>query len=157
MFITALSYANAVISFFSSFWKDTKYLIVGSLGSLPTDYYLLRDGRVLSDTIELPDYERAHAYVYQHTTNTICKATDMFPQGRFRALPYLSITFQNTYIHRVDISDWIGEIRANPVPQDISVKQLLRLWSCVNHRYVPEGEGTIIHVTDSDANETVIT
>ena len=156
MLISLLAYSNVFFTEFSKILKHIKFTIVYCLGNNPTNYYLLRDGRVLPDTISLPEYEVQNAYIYNSDTHTICKANDPFPQGRFRSLPYLSITFQNTYIQQVDISDWLGEIRANPVPNDIQVKQILTLWSLVNKQYIPEGDGTTIHVVDSDANETTI-
>jgi hypothetical protein len=156
MLMTVLAYSNIFLTELSKIWKHMKFTIVYCLGNNPTNYYLLHDGRVLPDSMSLPEYEVQTAYIYNSDTHTICKANDPFPQGRFRSLPYLSITFQNTYIQQVDISDWLGEIRANPVPNDIHVKQILTLWSLATNRYIPEGEGTTIHVVDSDANETII-
>ena len=156
MLIAFLAYSNTALSYVTFLWKEIKYAIVDYLGNNPTNYYLLQDGRILPDTIQLPDYERVTAYMYKSDTNIMCKANNLTPEGRFKPLPYLSITFQNTHIPRTDISDWVGEVRANPVPRDMNVKQIMALWSLVNRRYVPSGEELVIHVVDSDANETVI-
>jgi len=156
MLISFLAYSNMALFYMSFLWKEIKYAVVDYLGNNPTNYYLLQDGRILPDTIQLPDYERVTAYMYNSDTNTMSKANNLTPEGRFKPLPYLSITIQNDHIPRTDISDWVGEVRANPVPRDMNVKQIIALWSLVNRRYVPNGEGLVIHVVDSDANETVI-
>jgi len=156
MLISCLAYSNILLNAVTKAWRCLKYTLVQYLGNNPTNYYLLKDGRVLPDTISLPDHEIQTAFLYDSESHTIRKASDANPQGRFRPLPYLSITFQNTYIETIDISDWLGEVRANPVPNTMSVQQILSLWSIVNRRYVPTGDNLEIHVVDSDANETVI-
>jgi len=156
MLISFLAYSNTILFYTTYFLKELKHAIVDFLGNNPTNYYLLEDGRVLPDSIQLPDYERVTAYMYNSNTNTISKANNLTPEGRFKPLPYLSITVQNDHVPRTDISDWVGEVRANPIPRNINVKQIIALWSLVNRRYTPTGEGLVIHVVDSDANETVI-
>lgn len=157
MLLEFLAYANICFTELSKVFQFLKHALVNALGNNPTHYYLLSDGRVLPDSIELPEPDFQTAFLYNSTTNTISRANDTTPQGRFKSLPFLSITFKNQYIQRTDISEWIGEVRANPVPVNMNAKQLLTLWSLVTNRYVPIADNLEINVVDSDANETVIT
>jgi hypothetical protein len=156
MIMECLAYANTAYSTFQKYWKYTKHNVVEYLGPLPQNLYLLQDGRVIPDSIEIPEQEKASAYIYLCETHTICKATNTTPEGRFRPLPFLSIVFQNDYTERTDISEWLGDIRANPVPETIQVKQLLALWSLTTNTFVPQGNGMVVNVTDSDGNDSVL-
>ena len=156
MLVEFLAYSNICYTELIKALKFLKISLVNVLGNNPTHYYLLSDGRVLPDSISLPEQEFQTAFLYNSDSNTISRANDTTPQGRFKSLPFLSITFKNRYIQSTDISEWIGEVRANPVPVNMSVKQLLTLWSLVKCHYVPTGDNLEINVVDSDANETVI-
>jgi len=156
MLLEFLAYSNVCLFELTKVLQFFKHALVHTLGNNPTHYYLLNDGRVLPDTIALPGQEFQTAFLYNSTTNTISRANDTTPQGRFKSLPYLSITFKNQYIQSTDISEWIGEVRANPVPVNMNVKQLLTLWSLVKNQYVPIADNLEINIVDSDANETVI-
>jgi hypothetical protein len=52
-------------------------------------------------------------------------------------VPYLSLVIKQPITGDIDLSEWVGELRANPVPETLPLKQLVTLWSLTNSRYVP--------------------
>lgn len=126
------------------------------LGPEPEAYYLLSDGQILPTTLVLPDSVFNTTHVYNPDTQRITLASTTEPEGRFRPLPYLAVQVSHPTTGTVDLSDWLGEVRANPVP-DLDTKQLITLWSYLHNRYVPLCPGTTITVTTSDGQEIVTT
>jgi len=128
------------------------------LGPEPQDYYLLADGRVLPTTMILPLEVARNAYYYNSNKNQITDLpTDFATTGRFKpAVPYLSMTIQqpNTDAADIDLSEWLGELRACPVPQNLPLKQLVTLWSLVTNTYVPSAY-TLAVINDAGENETI--
>lgn len=128
------------------------------LGPEPEDYYLLEDGRVLPTSIFLP-FEVANKALYyktkeNHLTN---QPYHIAKEGRFKpAVPYLSMTLQQPQSNEpdIDLSEWIGEMRANPVPQSLKLEQLVTLWSMVNHKYVPLSY-TLALIDSNGENQTI--
>ncbi len=126
-----------------------------ALGPSPQQFYLLSDGRVLPTTIRLPPIVTSTAFVYDPLTHRMYQNNT--PQdARFRRLPYIAASFNHVSTGEVDISDWLGEIRAHPVPE-LSVKQLLTLWSFANNRYAPLSEGVQVTVTKNDGETDLVT
>lgn len=78
------------------------------------------------------------------------------PEVRHRRLHVIAANFSHADTGPVDISDWVGEIRAFPVPE-LPVKQLLTLWSLVHHQYVPLSGGAQVNVTKNDGETDLIT
>ena len=126
------------------------------LGPEPEAYYLLNDGQILPTTIVLPDPVVSTAYMYNPDTQRITLASNSIPEGRFRPLPYLAFQVTHPDTGTTDLSDWLGDVRANPVP-DLSTQQLITLWSYIHNRYVSLCPGTVINVTMSDGAETSTT
>ena len=126
------------------------------LGPEPSAYYLLNDGQVLPVTIVLPDSVFQTAYVYNPQTQRITLASNTEPEGRFKPLPYLAIQVNSPDMEPIDLSDWLGEVRANPV-SEFTTEQLVTLWSYVHNRYVPFTTGTTITVTNSDGQQVTVT
>jgi len=123
------------------------------LGPEPQSYYLLADNQVLPTTVVLPDSVFQRAYIYDPTTQRITLASNTNPDGRFKRLPYVALQVIHADIGTIDMSDWLGEVRANPVP-DLDVQQLAVLWSYVHCRYVPIfNGGATIKSTTSDGEE----
>jgi len=126
-----------------SFWEFVKHELRIWLGPEPSSYYLLSDGRVLPSSITLPEDVRPHTYIYDPHTKYIRLYTNS--SGRFRPLPFLGMRFEDH-----DISDWVGEIRAYPVP-NLSVKQIVTLWSLSHTTYIPAR--LLVHVVKNDGTE----
>lgn len=122
------------------------------MGHPEIDYYLLTDGRVIPTTIDIPDSIKDRTFLFKPQTKKIVQANDLEPEGRFRRLPCISLTVTHNSVGTIDISDWLGEIRANPVPPPIPIKQLLHLWSIVHHQYIPLCSGTVVHMTMNDGD-----
>ena len=122
------------------------------LGPEPEAYYLLPDGQVLPTTVVLPESVFAKAYVYNPDTQRITLASNTNPDGRFRPLAYLAVQVAHPDTGTIDMSDWLGDVRANPVPE-LSSQQLITLWSYTHNRYVPFCPGTTITVAMSDGTE----
>jgi hypothetical protein len=124
------------------------------LGPEPICYYLLADGQVVPDFIELPENVKQHTMIYDPKSNKITNVLNRNPEGRFRPLPYLAIRIEND-VGNTDLSDWIGDIRANPIPS-LSMKQILTLWSLTNQSYVPQDNTTRVYITKNTGEEETI-
>jgi len=135
-----------IMDIVEAYWMYVKHELRSWLGPEPLTYWLLEDGRVLPSTITLPDEYKSTTHVYNPTTKQITLLTEPNPEGRFRPLPFLGMTFGE-----LDLSDWIGEIRTNPVIPNISPKQILQLWSYTHNTFLPK-HGTIC-VIQSDGTE----
>lgn len=127
-------------------WEYVKQELRVWLGPEPLTYFLLDDGRVLPSTITIPEDYRTTTYQYTPHNKQITLLTEPNPEGRFRPLPYLGIV-----IGTIDISDWLGELRANPVPPNITANQIVQLWSYSSNTFLPKtGE---IKIVKSDGTE----
>ena len=116
------------------------------IGPAPQNYYLLSDGRVLPTTIVLPGSVLINTYIYNANTRRISRAIDSNPIGRWRPLHFLGITIVEPTVGSFDISEWLGEMRANPVPRTITPTQLLHLHALSTNTYIPaSGNATVIH------------
>jgi hypothetical protein len=154
MLLTLLAFWHQTSTYLTFVWNVAKSQLRLALGPAPQNYYLLQDGRVLPTTIRLPDSELNNAFIYD--PNTLRLYQNNTPQDvRFRRLPYLAASFDHVNTGLIDISDWLGEIRANPVPE-LPLKQLLTLWSLVHNQYVPLSNGVQINVTKNDGETDLI-
>ena len=131
-------YANQAYDFVQSQVQTAVSALRTWLGPEPHNFYLLADGRVLPTTISLPADVEATTFLFNPLTYHFTKATATAPEGRFKpAVPYLSVVIKQPVLGDVDLSEWVGELRANPVPENLPLKQLVTLWSLVHNKYVP--------------------
>lgn len=154
MLLTLLAFWYQILNYLTFVWNVAKSQLRLALGPAPQNYYLLQEGRVLPTTIRLPHSELNNAYIYD--TNTLRLYKNNTPQEmRFRRLPYIAASFNHVSTGLVDISDWLGEIRANPVPE-LPLKQLLTLWSLTHNQYVPLSNGVQVSITKNDGETELI-
>jgi hypothetical protein len=146
MWLSLLAFYERASSFIKYYMDTTKSYARYYLGPEPVNYYLFSDGRIVPSTVDVP--EGIDCFVYDTKTMQITQRTNPNPHGRFRALPYIGIT-----VGTLDISDWLGEIRANPV-HAFRPHQLLELWSLVHQTYV--NLDLPIEVVHSDGRQEVI-
>jgi hypothetical protein len=126
------------------------------LGPEPQNYWLLGDGRVISSHIVLPTEVMNSAFFYESSSARITAAHAPSPAGRFRPLTYVGIQIHDAIVGSTDISDWLGEVRANPVPI-LTPHQIVTLWSHVHNQYAPPfRRGTTIRATNSMGEETML-
>ena len=151
MLIEALVLYEHCLTIIQPYFNMFKQVVRNILGPEPICYYLLNDGYILPSNIHLPDEIKDTTFVFDPLTNKITKINNTLPEGRFKPLPYIGIQlrYQNKSI---DISDWVGDIRANPIPDNITPKQLTALWFYTNNRYVPLSKA-ILHVVKNDGSE----
>jgi hypothetical protein len=155
MYIQALALYGNICAYASYYWLVAKQYARTWLGPEQQQYYLLSDGQVLPSSTHVPATVQQTTYRYDPLTNRITAFQNREPEGRFRPLRYLSMRIDNTIVGNIDISDWLGEIRANPVPT-LSPKQILNLWSYTHNQYVPQdGATTVIATTNMGEEETV--
>ena len=126
------------------------------LGPTPQRFLLVEDGQVLPATSHVPEALRPSTYIYDPETHRITLLDCPEPAGRFRPLHYLSAELRQDIVGSVDISDWLEEIRANPVPDTIPILQLFQLYGLLHNRYIPMSNGVEIVVTSSDGETTTI-
>jgi hypothetical protein len=109
------------------------------IGPAPQNYYLLDDGRVVPSTVSLPPDVHSLAFLYHTDTHRITQATVPTPEGRFKpAVPYLSVVVKQATQEPMDLSYWVGELRANPVPlMSFPIDQIVSLWAAVKNVYMP--------------------
>lgn len=155
MLLTLLAFWHKLTTYLTFVCDSGKQWLRDILGPSPTNYYLLTDSRVLPSSIVLPELELQSAYIYNpHTLRIYQNNTSQ--EERFRRLPYIAASFNHPTTGEVDISDWVGEIRAHPVPE-LPVKQLLTLWSYAHNRYVPLSDGVQVSITKNDGSTVLIT
>ena len=146
MWLSLLAFYERASSFIKYYVDTTKSYARYYLGPEPVDYYLFDDGRIIPSMVNIP--EGIECFVFNTKSMQITKRDNPNPHGRFRALPYLGIS-----VGTLDISDWLGEIRANPV-HTFRPHQLLELWSLVHNTYV--NLDLPIQVIHSDGREELI-
>jgi len=139
--------------FLCGVWESAKSLARSFLGPEPERLYVFTDGRVAPVRFDLPEALQSTTYVFDPATNRITLASAPEPEGRFRRLPLIGLRLEHPSIEPVDLSDWIGDIRANPVPS-LTTKQLIQIGSYTQQRYLPTGDGAIAHVVGEDGETT---
>jgi hypothetical protein len=157
MMLQALAYYEQMSVLVKDYLSAAASYARSKLGPEPQSYYLLTDGQVLPTTVVLPDSVFQRAYIYDPHTLRITLASNTNPEGRFKRLPYVALQVIHADIGTIDMSDWLGEVRANPVPE-MDTQQLAVLWSYAHCRYVPIfSGGTTIQSTTSDGEESSVT
>ena len=155
MYLQLLAFWHNISIQISIVWNVGKQMLRDALGPAPISYYLLQDGRVLPTTIILPQTILTTSYVFDpHSSRLMLYGSD--PAQRYRRLPTIAANFNHPSTGNVDISDWLGEIRAHPVP-DLPIKQVLTLWSLTQNRFVPLSDGVQVSVTKNDGETDMIT
>ena len=131
-------YANQAYDFVQRQVQNAVSALRTWLGPEPQNFYLLADGRVLPTTFALPADIAELAFLFNPLTQHFTSATVTAPEGRFKpAVPYLSVVIKQPITGDIDLSEWVGDLRANPVPEILTLKQLVTLWSLVHNQYVP--------------------
>jgi len=129
--------ANQVYEFAQKQVQNAVSALRTWLGPAPQNFFILADGRILPTTFTLPPDVFDDAFLFNPLTNRITKASATLTEGRFRpAVPYLSVVIKQPILGDIDMSEWVGELRANPVT-NIPLKQLITLWSMANNKYIP--------------------
>jgi hypothetical protein len=154
MLLQLLAYYEHIYEYVSYYWGQAKHYMRYKLGPEPQQWILLRDGQVLPHTTVIPDTVHESAYIYDPNTRRITQYGVAEPVGRYRPLQYIAMNIQHE-AYTADASDWLGEIRCNPVPH-LSIKQLLQLWMYDTQVYVPmDGTSKITATTNSGDEEVV--
>jgi len=135
------------------YWEIAKHSTRQWLGPEPQRWFLLADGRILPSTIALPNSVLATTYEFDPHTNRMHQGNE--EEGRFRPLPYLSLVVEEEDVGNTDLSDWLGELRAKPVPASMRVEQIITLWSLTNNQYLPT-TNTTVRYTTTDGTESVV-
>lgn len=154
MLLAFLSYLNVFYTHLVAWSEVAKSQLRTWLGPAPLNYYLLADGRVVPTSTQLPQQEVATANLFEVQSNRIVPASNPAPQGRFRPIPFVSAVVNHPVYGATDLTDWIGELRANPVP-DLRIQQLLQLFSLVHNVFVPI-RGVTINVVKNDGEEDIL-
>ena len=122
------------------------------LGPAPQNYLLLPDGQVLPSTVRLPTTVSASSYIYDPITNRITSLDEDAKKERYRPLQYIALRIESDIVGNIDMSDWLGEIRACPVPL-LSVQQILVLWCLTHNAYIPFDGSTRAYATKNNGEE----
>jgi hypothetical protein len=155
MMIQLLAFWHNFSVTFYHMLEDFKQWMRNKLGHAPVSYALLPDGRVLPTTVELPEFVRTHTFFYNPRNHRMTQGSLESSDARYRRLSYIAMSIQHPLVGNIDLSDWIGEIRAHPVPE-IPVKQLLSLWSLIHNVYIPFSDGTQVNITKNDGENDSI-
>jgi hypothetical protein len=155
MLLTILAFYERASTVIKSYTEAAKSYARAWLGPEPQNWYLLPDGRVLPTTIPLPPAVKEGTYLYHVGNNRITKASELEPTGRFRPLRIVGMSYTHGEFGSAEITDWIGELRANPVA-DINPKQILTLYSLVTNHFLPLSGGVRISITKNTGEESVI-
>jgi hypothetical protein len=131
-------YANMAYDYVQQQVQNAVSALRTWLGPEPQNYYLLADGRVVPTTFSLPADVADLALLFNTLKQHFTLVTATAPMGRFKpAVPYLSIVIKQPITGDIDLSEWVGELRANPVPETLTLKQLVTLWSHIHNQYIP--------------------
>ena len=152
-YMQILAYAEQLFNQIAPYWEYAKKELRTWLGPEPLTYYLLTDGRVLPSTITLPDEVKAETFTFDPFLKRMKKSLGE-QEGRLRPLPFIGIVLK-TPSFEVDISEWLGELRAFPNPEFVTAKQLILLWSHVHNKYITFQNGSLLLVKNDGTEETV--
>jgi hypothetical protein len=152
--LSAIAFYERASVHLQEIWDYVKAETRILLGPAPARLVLLADGRILPATVDLPASVQETAFYYDAETHRMSKIGHP-PEGRFRRLPYVSLRVEHPTEGTVDLSDWIGGLRANPVPT-LPLPQLLLLASLSLHRYIPIS-GATVHTTDDEGTDATTT
>jgi hypothetical protein len=152
-FLHILALTEQVYQYVQPYWEYLKKEVRNFLGPEPISYLLLEDGNVIPSSFKLPNEMRPSSFVYHPLTRQILRL-DILGEGRLKPLPYLGIVFKSP-TQEVDISEWVGNIRAYPVPAFLTAKQLLGLWSNVHAQHL-FGKDASIHIVKEDGSEETL-
>jgi hypothetical protein len=148
-----LALTEQILNQVHPYWEYVKQEMRTWLGPVPLTYYLFEDGRVLPSTIELPESVRSAVFTFNPFSKRIQKLSSL-EEGRFKPLPYIGIVLKASS-EEIDITEWVGEIRAFPIPEFITAKQIILLWSHVHNKYVSFANASI-HIIKDDGDEETI-
>lgn len=148
---TLAMYEQFLTNVVDPFWEMFKQSLRDWLGPEPVTYFLMENGHILPSYMILSDEQKAKAYLYHPVQKRITRANNPMPEGRFRPLPFIGIYITKSN-ETTDITEWLGEVRANPVPADMSAQQLILLWCYAKNRYISL-ENCKIHTVRSDGEE----
>lgn len=136
MWLLFLAYLERTLTWVHAKTDQAKQKLREWLGPTPQNFLLLSDGRVLPAYIQIPEEDHVTTYVYEATTNRMTLLSQPTPPGRFRQLPIIACSLEKAG-HSYDLSEWFSEVRANPVPPTVSLKQYVQLWSFLTGSYAP--------------------
>jgi len=126
-------YTNLVV-YYETYKQQVLTKARSLLGSDLEQVCLLTNGEVVSSRYQIPDlFQRC---IYDPVANRISSLSPP-ADARYRPAPFLTlfVSYENV-THCLD--DWIGAIRCYNC-SDISLPQLVALWSIANHVYIPRG------------------
>lgn len=152
-YIQILAMAEQILTQVAPYWEYAKQEARNWLGPAPIRFFLMPDGRVLPSSIVLPDDAKEGVFVYDPFSKRITKLLGT-EEGRFKQLPYLGIVLKMQR-DEIDISEWVGDIRAFPIPECITAKQILTLWSSTQHKYISFVNANISIVKSDGTEETL--
>jgi hypothetical protein len=122
------------------------------LGPEVPNYYVLENGDAVPTTTEIPVSALQNAYLYDMVTQRLTQLGTT--EGRHRPAPILGLVIRNPLVGTIDLTDWVGELRMNPVAP-INPITLVRLWSAAHNRYIPITD-TSLEVTDINGDTSTI-
>jgi hypothetical protein len=104
------------------------------LGPEVPNFYILRNGDVVPTYFSNIEDQLSTAHIYDVETQRISNA--LIPmEGRYKPLTILALCITLPNGKKVDLSEWVGNIRANPnIP--LAPKTLIDLWSASTNTYV---------------------
>lgn len=146
MFMQIFGYYNYLHECATFYAAVTTQQLRRWLGPEVPNYYVLENGDTVSTTAQIPVSVLQNAYVYDSETHRLTRIGTT--EGRHRPAPILGLVVRNPLIGAVDLTDWVGELRMNPVAP-VNPLMLVRLWSAAHNRYIPT-HNTLLEVTDTN-------
>ena len=156
MIIYLLAFWHRLTLHLANVWNTGLNYVRQKLGPPSISFWLCDDGQVIPSTITLPPAAASNAYLFDPNNNRLTHFLHLGHDGRHRSLNIIAANFEHPTIGRIDISDWIGEIRAHPTP-DLHIRQLITLWSHVHNHYVPQNGGVSVCFTKNDGETQYVT
>lgn len=152
MILTVLSWYNQIEELVSAFIFRAKKVCRRMLGPEVSNLYLLKNGDIVPSYFSNLDEHLSTAHVYDVETQRISHALTPL-EGRYRPIPDLGLCVLLTDGKKIDLTDWLGAIRMNPLIP-LSPKHLVDLWSLSTNTYI---KYSIVEVTDNMGDVHTVT
>lgn len=121
-----------------------------ALGPEPERVILLGNGDIVRSSFRGADL--SGAFVYDPALSQIRPLADV--PGRKRPAPFVAMTVHSG-TDVIDLTEWIGEVRAAPLPFPLTAPLLVDLWSHSYQTYIPSN--ATIRYTTREGDEGVAT
>lgn len=135
MYLYLLSVYGSLYNYSQSYKRLLFSKIRHYIGPEPSNYYIMPCSRIVSASMNISEQDKSTAILFNTENKTLLSLQKYCDKPQ--RPKYISILISHpSFADDIDISDWIGDIRANH-DISLSLKQFVELWSFDNNQYIP--------------------